>query len=160
MNTGLRRRTKQTIPSVKLMLDSRRFTLLQHLAADMAIESSQLARVWLSEKIDQVAAAIGDEASRTGAAPAFTRRSMDRDEKPDRLKVRLHDEIAAVLDASGRPMSVAEIAAEIRQRAMYRPPRSKLPIGTAAISSRISNPHYRALFHRSGRAVTLAHPPK
>jgi hypothetical protein len=135
--------------------------MLEVFAAEIGVASSEIATIWLSEKIDRslTAAAstgLGPDRASSGVETATRGVARARVSRTSNVRPRLHEEIAAVLRANGEPMSVAEIANEIRERGVYRPPRSRQPIGTAAVSSRISNPHYRSLFSRSGRAVSLA----
>lgn len=74
-----------------------------------------------------------------------------------RVRGGLHDEIVAVLKATNKPMTVSEIASQIRARGRYTSPRTGRPIGTESISTRVANPNYRNLFKRTGRLLTLAH---
>lgn len=69
--------------------------------------------------------------------------------------VPLHDEIAAVLAERG-PMSAADLATTITERAIYAPPRSGKPLDATAVSVRVSNPRYRSRFTRSGGMIGLA----
>lgn len=69
--------------------------------------------------------------------------------------VPLHDEIAAVLAERG-PMSAADLASTITERAIYAPPRSGKPLDATAVSVRVSNPRYRSRFTRSGGMIGLA----
>lgn len=69
--------------------------------------------------------------------------------------VPLHDEIAAVLAERG-PMTAADLASAITERAIYAPPRSGKPLDATAVSVRVSNPRYRSRFTRSNGMIGLA----
>jgi len=69
--------------------------------------------------------------------------------------VPLHDEIAAVLAERG-PMTAADLATTITERAVYAPPRSGKPLDATAVSVRVSNPRYRSRFTRSNGMIGLA----
>jgi len=69
--------------------------------------------------------------------------------------VPLHDEIAAVLAERG-PMTAADLASTITERAVYAPPRSGKPLDATAVSVRVSNPRYRSRFTRSNGMIGLA----
>lgn len=132
-------------------------------AADVSPE--QLAAVWISEKVIQFAAShlrvAQQEAPSRDPRPANRVGSSARNVRKDNARRPhaaggLHEEIAAVLAQRSEPMTVAEIAAEIRRRGKYRAPRTKRPISADMVSRRVSNPNYRSLFERSGRMLTLA----
>lgn len=71
-------------------------------------------------------------------------------------RARLHEEIAAVLRETGRPLGSAEIAQRIRERGKFAPPRSKRPVDVLMVVSRISHEHYKHMFSREGGLVRLA----
>ncbi|MDQ3879833.1 MAG: hypothetical protein M3295_01975, partial [Chloroflexota bacterium] len=81
-----------------------------------------------------------------------------RDGATSARRARLHEEIVAVLQANGGPMSAGEIAQAIRERGQFRAPRSNEEVNGAMVSGRVSNPHYRSLFVREGRKIGLAEP--
>lgn len=70
-------------------------------------------------------------------------------------RVGLHDEIIAVIRERG-PSTAAELAAAIRDRGRYLPPRSAKPLDAATVNSRVSNPVYRGRFRRAEGRISLA----
>lgn len=147
---------------VRVHLDRRRHRLLAELAAESDVRSEQLAAIWLRDRLDHIASATllaraADEmremreiiGARSDGRPGKAARAGRRRES-------LHNEIVAVLEQGGQPMTAAEIAAAIRRRGHYKSPRSANPISGAAVSRRIANPYYRSLFERRGRHVRLA----
>ncbi|HJT64061.1 MAG TPA: hypothetical protein VJ839_04750 [Candidatus Limnocylindria bacterium] len=89
-----------------------------------------------------------------GAAPA-KRRSKAKKARGKNPAVPLHEEIAAVLAERG-PMSAADLAAAVTERAIYAPPRSGKALDATAVSVRVSNPRYRSRFTRSEGKIGLA----
>lgn len=81
------------------------------------------------------------------------RRSRPR---PSRPRARLHEEIIAVLEETGSPLTSAQIAERIRQRGVFHRPRSKRPLDVMMVASRIANQNYRYLFAREDGFVKLA----
>ena len=96
-------------------------------------------------------AANGDS---NGAAPA-KRRAKAKKTRGKNPAVPLHEEIAAVLAERG-PMSAADLAAAVTERAIYAPPRSGKALDATAVSVRVSNPRYRSRFTRSEGKIGLA----
>jgi hypothetical protein len=167
---------------VRLGLDSEHFKRLERMSADVGIRVDQLASLFLRERIDRSAyegALVSvykqlsqiSEGATSGKGMTTGRRrgtrELDGSGRPSgqrrvsqtRKSKRgggLHDEIISVLHERGEPMTAAEIAAGIRKRGKYRAPRSGQPITGALVSRRVSNPHYRPLFARSGRRLALA----
>ena len=70
-------------------------------------------------------------------------------------RVALHDEIIAIISERG-PLSAADLAAAVVDRARYAPPRSAHPIDASVINSRVSNPVYRDRFVRREGRIGLA----
>ncbi len=70
-------------------------------------------------------------------------------------RVALHDEIIAIITERG-PMTAADVAAAVVDRARYTPPRSAHPIDASIINSRVSNPVYRDRFVRREGRISLA----
>lgn len=95
------------------------------------------------------------------AAPAKRRPGRPRKAPPAEPaeatapRVRLHEEIAAIIDERG-PLTAGEIAVAIAERGRYRAPRSGKPLDAATVNSRVSNPAYRARFRRDGGRIGLA----
>ena len=141
---GSRRRRRLTFA-----IDADEFSELEEIAASAGVTPAQAVALWVVEHVRRVAPI----ASRRGAAAPKPRSEVGAARNRTGA---LHDEIAAVLSANGQPMTVAEIAAEIRRRGRYTAPRSGRPITTELVSTRVANPHYRKLFVRSGRLLTLA----
>jgi hypothetical protein len=69
--------------------------------------------------------------------------------------VPLHEEIAAIIGERG-PLTAAEIATAVVERGRYTAPRSSRPLDATTVSSRVSNPAYRARFRREGGRIALA----
>lgn len=146
---------------LRLQLTTRRHTQLAETAAELGLGPEQLAQVWLSQQIDQV---VADRALASGRDRLQRDQLLDsRDGSPvvpvhpqARPRTSLHQEILDVLHASDKPMSVSEIASEIRRRGAYLPPRSTQEISAAVVSRRLSNPQYSPLFERDGRKVSPA----
>ncbi|RPH36919.1 MAG: hypothetical protein EHM90_00795 [Chloroflexi bacterium] len=93
-----------------------------------------------------------------GTAPPKRRRAAGAKAKKSRGKnpaVPLHEEIAAVLAERG-PMSAADLATAVAERAIYAPPRSGKALDATAVSVRVSNPRYRSRFTRSEGKIGLA----
>lgn len=120
--------------------------------AELAQLSGQL--TVQAERIDRLAEQIA-ALSAAAATPAATpERAVGAREGGRRA--RLHEEIVTVLREHGSPMSAGEIAQAIRERGLYRAPRSDEQVNGAMVSGRVSNPHYRSLFTRQGRRIGLA----
>jgi hypothetical protein len=96
-------------------------------------------------------------ASATADAPAATRGRPPKAAaaKASGKRVPLHEEIIAVISERG-PLTAAELAAAITERGVFQPPRSGKPLDAATVNSRVSNPVYRARFHRDGHQIKLA----
>lgn len=77
------------------------------------------------------------------------------EEAPATPRVPLHEEIAAIIDERG-PLTAAEIATAVVERGRYTAPRSSRPLDATTVSSRVSNPAYRARFRREGGRIALA----
>jgi hypothetical protein len=140
-------------------------------SAAPSVASAEMAR--LSARIDELvrrvdamaasAAAPGPAGAPSPESPAAAapRRPRGRPPKvrpavaPRMPKVALHDEIVAVLSERG-PLTAAELATAIVERARYAPPRSGKPLDAATVNSRVSNPTYRARFSRNGGRIGLA----
>lgn len=71
------------------------------------------------------------------------------------IRVKLHDEILAILGEAGRPLSASEIAARVNARGVYRT-RDGGVVDTSVISGRVAHPQYRDLFRREGRLIRAA----
>lgn len=102
--------------------------------------------------------AAAEEAPRAVAAKPRGRRSRSGSSATPAAKnarVGLHDEIIAVIHERG-PSTAAELAAVIRDRGRYLPPRSAKPLDAATVNSRVSNPVYRARFRRAEGRIGLA----
>lgn len=89
-----------------------------------------------------------------GVAPP-KRRSKAKKTRGKNPAVPLHEEIAAVLAERG-PMSAADLATAVTERAIYAPPRSGKALDATAVSVRVSNPRYRSRFTRSEGKIGLA----
>ncbi|HEX6127948.1 MAG TPA: hypothetical protein VF071_02895 [Candidatus Limnocylindria bacterium] len=76
-------------------------------------------------------------------------------EEPATPRVPLHEEIAAIIGERG-PLTAAEIATAVIERGRYSAPRSSRPLDATTVSSRVSNPAYRARFRREGGRIALA----
>lgn len=167
MNEHDRRERRAGI--VRIALDARRHRALARFAADLDLVPASLALVWLTERIDSAMAmqTLGsmspdlggvDHETRPAAAGRTTVRGRaGRASRGDGSAQQgtLHEEIREVLAERREPMSVAQIAEEIRKRGRYRSPRAGRPISAAMVSRRVSNPNYRRLFRRNGRKITL-----
>jgi hypothetical protein len=164
---------------LRIQLDGNRAGWLSALAERLSIEPEQLAHIWIAEQIDRAAALFAmapaplgdttiaplDGSARAAESPSrgqpmARKRGRSDGRKNDSAAGSLHREIIAVLQDRGGPMSVSEIADEIRRRGLYRPPRTKHPITSAVVSRRVSNPNYRSMFERSDGRVRLARSPK
>lgn len=77
------------------------------------------------------------------------------DQTPATPRVPLHEEIAAIIGERG-PLTAAEIATAVVERGRYTAPRSSRPLDATTVSSRVSNPAYRARFRREGGRIALA----
>jgi hypothetical protein len=140
---------------------------LAEAASQSGLTAEQLAAAWITERTS-VAAALRTltdpslQISRPGGEEQTSRRATRGRRKiaskTSRQRTALHDEIVAVLSRGDGPMTVAEIAAEIRRRGHYRGPRTKRPVSAAMVSNRVSNPQYRGMFERTGRGLSLVTP--
>lgn len=149
---------------LRVSLDPTDFASLRQFAESAGVTPDQLGAVWLLERVRQVrrsaarseqVAGGDDDATRSRDGGTGRRAAGIR---PRRRGAALHDEIVAVLKASGAPMTVADIATQIRRRGTYTAPRTGKPITTESVSTRVANPQYRSLFARDGRLLTLASP--
>jgi hypothetical protein len=134
---------------LKFAIDATDFVELEGIAAAAGLTPAQVAALWIVERVRRSTSRVASDAASHAErrpAPARARRQAGA----------LHEEIASVLSDNGAPMTVAEIAAEIRRRGRYTAPRSGRPITTELVSTRVANPHYRKLFARSGRLLSLA----
>jgi hypothetical protein len=68
----------------------------------------------------------------------------------------LHQAITAVLEEAGEPLSAKEISDRIRERGLFRPPRSGQDLSASVVNSRVSNPHYRERYQRQDGRIGLA----
>ena len=123
------------------------------MTADLTQLSGQLAMQ--AERIDRLAEQVA-ALSAASATPATAPERRPVGAKEGGRRARLHEEIVTVLRAHGSPMSAGEIAQAIRERGLYRAPRSDEQVNGAMVSGRVSNPHYRSLFTRQGRRIGLA----
>jgi hypothetical protein len=162
MVTGSRSSSRRRV--LRVSLGPSDFATVQHFAEAAGVTPDQLGAVWLLERIRRSNHAL-TRPEGPGAADSGARRSPDGNTKqravarlPRRRGAALHDEIVSVLKASGAPMTVVEIAAQIRRRGTYTAPRTGKPITTESVSTRVANPQYRSLFARDGRLLTLAAP--
>lgn len=134
---------------LKFAIDAADFAELEGIAASAGVPPAQVAAVWIVERVRRSTSRLATDAvsqAERKPAPRASRRQAGA----------LHEEIASVLSENGAPMTVAEIAAEIRRRGRYTAPRTGRPITTELVSTRVANPHYRKLFARTGRLLTLA----
>lgn len=90
------------------------------------------------------------------ATPAAAKGTRTRRGRRSPKRVPLHEELAAILAERGEPLSAADLARAVIDRARYVPPRSAKALDAAAINSRVSNPHYRARFVRAAGRIGLA----
>jgi hypothetical protein len=146
---------------LKFELSQEAYEQLKSWAARAAVSPGQVASVWVSERLAELSPTeLNTEASVSVTPPsrkASTAKSKSNGRRSKPMPASsLHDEIVTVLKERGEPMSVAQIAEEIRRRGQYQPPRSGQPVRASNISSRVSNPHYRSLFERSCRRITLS----
>ena len=107
-----------------------------------------------SKAVSADSADSADSAASDVAAPA-KRRSKTKKARGKNPAVPLHEEIAAVLGERG-PMSAADLATAVTERAIYAPPRSGKALDATAVSVRVSNPRYRSRFTRSEGKIGLA----
>ncbi|MFN2484302.1 MAG: hypothetical protein ABR509_05115 [Candidatus Limnocylindria bacterium] len=168
-----------------LRLDPVRLRELQRQAREAGLRPGQLAQRWVEERLGDGSAGVAapegrpdlsqvnarldelgsrlDEVAEQVAALLSARQGATMPPRdgapPPARRARLHEEIVAVLHASGGPMSAGEIAQAIRERGQFRAPRSNEEVNGAMVSGRVSNPHYRALFVREGRKIGLAERP-
>jgi hypothetical protein len=131
------------------------------LDAELAAHRLVLVEDWLG-RLSETVAELESAATRRSSVPVADQRPLRRstsrvretaDEPP---RARLHEEIAAVLRETARPLTSAEIADRIRQRGRFEPPRSKRPVDVLMVASRISHESYKHLFTREGGLVRLA----
>ena len=71
---------------------------------------------------------------------------------------RLHEAIIRVLLDAGEPLTANDIAARIRQRNLFEPPRSGHELRGGQVSARAGNATYRDRFLRSDGRIWLADP--
>lgn len=117
----------------------------------------------LARRLDQLTAAGSTSAPAepsSAEAPVSAKRGPGRPRKAaaksaGRLKVALHDEIAAVIAELG-PQTAAELASAIVTRGRYQAPRSAKPLDAATVNARVSNPTYRGRFLRREHRIGLA----
>ena len=99
-------------------------------------------------------------ASATRRAPRGTSRSRLRRREEQRPATvgpqRLHEAIIQVLREAGEPLSANEIAARIRERNLFQPPRSGHELRGGQVSARVGNAHYRSRFVRRDGRIWLA----
>jgi hypothetical protein len=135
------------------------FESVAALAELAGVTPEDLVSVWIAERVWSSGISRGEDvaASRVSAdvEPARSPRPPAAQNSRDGRRS-LHEEIVAVLESSGGPMSVAEIASAIRKRGQYTAPRTGRPVSTQLVSTRVANPQYRKLFSRSGRLLSLA----
>lgn len=158
----IRRRT------LRVSLEQSDWADLRTLADKAGISAESLAAVWIVHQIGRESAvqSLRGSAAATESARAFSS-AISEVARPSRAKISqrarrsagaLHDEILAVMAAREAPMTVAEIAAAIRERGRYRAPRTGRPITAELVSRRVANPRYKSLFKRAGRHLELAEP--
>jgi hypothetical protein len=70
----------------------------------------------------------------------------------------LHDAIIRVLLDAGEPLTANDIAARIRERNLFEPPRSGHELRSGQISARVGNATYRDRFVRRDGRIWLADP--
>jgi hypothetical protein len=147
--------------ALRLELDPTTYAELTRAADRVGLTPEQLAVVWLVDRLDEVGTRrrLLEAEERTEPAAASVRGSGNGRRASAAKSTALHEEIATVLGEHGKPMTVAEIAGEIRRRGNYLAPRAKRPITPGMVSRRVSNPHYRSMFERSGRTLSLADQP-
>lgn len=156
-----RRRPRATVRrrQLRISLASSDFSELNQFAEAAGVTAEQAASVWTTEKIGEIAA------SRALRGFASAEAGTDEGKRPSKRHAKsgstsaagpLHEEIVAVLASSSTPMTVSEIAAEIRRRGQYFGPRTGQPVSPEVVGRRVSNPHYRPLFVRRGRLLALA----
>lgn len=94
----------------------------------------------------------------SAAAPSARRRAPRRTaaaEADGHPRIPLHEEMTAVLSERG-PMTAAELASAITERGRYVAQRTTKPLDANQVNSRVSHPHYRALFVRQDGKIALA----
>lgn len=69
---------------------------------------------------------------------------------------RLHEAIIHVLREAGEPLTANELAARIRERNLFQPPRSGHELRGGQVSARVGNAHYRSRFVRREGRIWLA----
>lgn len=97
----------------------------------------------------------------SGAASAGKTDELDhpeRDRVPALLArpVKLHEAIIQVLLDAGEPLIASDIAARIRARDLYQPPRSGHELRGGQVSARVGNATYRDRFVRREGRIWLA----
>lgn len=140
---------------LKVRASNELFEYLETVAERVGLDPAQVAAVWLHERVSAMPAPAPAAPPVIAPTPAPPRAASAVSRQLPRGRG-LHDEILSVLEGHGEPMSVAEIAAAIRDRDQYRPPRSDRGVEAAVVSRRVSNPQYRSLFERAGRKVKLS----
>lgn len=89
-------------------------------------------------------------------APARARRQPRRAASTRAPRQGLHTAIANVLRDAQEPLTASQIAQRINDGQLFVSPRSRTPLSSAQVNSRVSNPHYRGLFRRADGRITLA----
>jgi hypothetical protein len=97
---------------------------------------------------------------RTRPAGERRRRSTGRANEPPRAagQVKLHEAIIQVLLDAGEALTANDIAARIRERDLYAPPRSGHELRGGQVSARVGNATYRDRFVRRDGRIWLADP--
>lgn len=72
--------------------------------------------------------------------------------------LKLHEAIIRILIDAGEPLTANEVAARIRQRSLFVPPRSGHELRGGQVSARVGNATYRDRFVRREGRIWLADP--
>lgn len=107
------------------------------------------------------------QASTKSRSAKPTRAASGRRRRPSRgtadparsaAPLKLHEAIFQVLLDAGEPLTANEIAARIRERNLYQPPRSGHELRGGQVSARVGNATYRDRFVRREGRIWLADP--
>lgn len=77
---------------------------------------------------------------------------------PVEAPVKLHEAIIRVLLDAREPLTANDLAARIRERNLFEPPRSGHELRGGQVSARVGNSHYRDRFVRRDGRIWLADP--
>lgn len=96
-------------------------------------------------------AAHAPKTSRLKGPPTSGRTALPqgrRQPTPSVKPMRLHEAIIVVLEDAGQPLTANDIAARIRERDLFQPPRSGRELRGGQVSARVGNATYRDRFVR------------